>query len=69
MKTDTADHSSSNLEAHDSSVSWPVQSAQSAVRLFSSEQLFGTNSELQIQHRGECYHLRITRNGGLILTK
>lgn len=31
--------------------------------------LLGGRSELQIEHRGEIYTLRLTRNGKLILTK
>ena len=36
---------------------------------FRTEKLFGDASEIQIEHRGERYSLRITRNGKLILTK
>lgn len=36
---------------------------------FRSETLFGGASEIRIEHRGERYSLRITRNGKLILTK
>lgn len=31
--------------------------------------LFGRNSEIVLEHRGELYRLRITKNGKLILTK
>jgi hemin uptake protein HemP len=34
-----------------------------------SDHLFQGNSEIVIVHRKEEYHLRITRNGKLILTK
>lgn len=34
-----------------------------------SESLFQGQRELHIQHAGEQYRLRITRNGKLILTK
>lgn len=37
-------------------------------RLF-SEQLFGPRSEIEIEHRGSVYRLRITSLGKLILTK
>lgn len=36
---------------------------------FTTATLFGDASEIQIEHRGERYSLRITRNGKLILTK
>jgi len=34
-----------------------------------SKLLFGTQNEIVIEHQGEEYRLRITRNGKLILTK
>ncbi len=34
-----------------------------------SEQLLGARGELKIEHAGEIYSLRRTRNGKLILTK
>jgi hemin uptake protein HemP len=34
-----------------------------------SEELFGARREVQIEHRGETYRLRVTRQGKLILTK
>lgn len=34
-----------------------------------SEDLFGTAREVLLEHRGELYRLRITRQGRLILTK
>jgi len=34
-----------------------------------SEQLLGVRGELKIQHNGELYSLRRTRQGKLILTK
>lgn len=43
--------------------------AQFPVKLISSENLFDTGKEVLIQHRGEQYHLRLTRNDKLILTK
>lgn len=36
---------------------------------YSTEQLFGSASEIEIMHRGETYQLRITRQEKLILTK
>jgi hemin uptake protein HemP len=38
-------------------------------REISSEELFGSNTELTILHKGERYTLRITANQKLILTK
>ncbi|MFT3819408.1 MAG: hemin uptake protein HemP [Rubrivivax sp.] len=34
-----------------------------------TEQLFGPRSEVEIEHRGSIYRLRITSLGKLILTK
>jgi hemin uptake protein HemP len=34
-----------------------------------SVELFGTANEVVIEHAGEEYHLRLTRQGKLILTK
>jgi hemin uptake protein HemP len=38
-------------------------------RRFSSRELFGTQSEIVIDHHDDEYRLRITSNGKLILTK
>lgn len=38
-------------------------------RVFSSEDIFAGQNEVEIQHQGESYRLRITRNGKLILHK
>ena len=43
--------------------------SQFPIKLVSSENLSGTGKEVLIQHRGEQYHLRLTRNDKLILTK
>jgi hemin uptake protein HemP len=40
-----------------------------AVRRVSSHRLLAGERELVIQHMGSEYHLRLTRNGKLILTK
>ena len=40
-----------------------------AVRRISSQSLLDGGRELVIQHRGSEYHLRLTRNDKLILTK
>ncbi|WP_284402190.1 hemin uptake protein HemP [Dyella lipolytica] len=41
----------------------------SSVRRISSQRLLAGERELVIQHQGSEYHLRLTRNGKLILTK
>ena len=38
-------------------------------RRISSQQLFATQNEVVIEHKGEDYRLRITSNDKLILTK
>jgi len=40
-----------------------------SVRSISSESLLANSNEVLIQHRGELYHLRLTRSNKLILTK
>lgn len=54
--------------AHDATV---AQSAAhpGAVKSVASEELLGIRGELKIQHNGELYSLRRTRQGKLILTK
>ena len=39
------------------------------VRQVSSRELFGSERVLRIEHNGEIYTLRLTRNDRLILTK
>jgi len=39
------------------------------IRRISSQRLLAGERELVIQHLGSEYHLRLTRNGKLILTK
>ncbi len=38
-------------------------------KVYESPQLFGNNKEIQINHKGELYRIRITRNGKLIMNK
>jgi hemin uptake protein HemP len=47
----------------------PPRSAADAPAAIPASQLFQGQSTLVIEHRGEFYQLRITRNGKLILTK
>lgn len=35
----------------------------------SSQELLGSRQEVEIEHQGEIYRLRVTRAGKLILTK
>jgi hemin uptake protein HemP len=46
-----------------------VAPSVSPVRRISSQRLLAGERELVIQHLGSEYHLRLTRNGKLILTK
>jgi hemin uptake protein HemP len=45
----------------------PLPSA--VCRKMTSRDLFASGNELQIEHRGEIYTLRLTSKGKLILTK
>ncbi|PWK88699.1 hemin uptake protein HemP [Fulvimonas soli] len=47
----------------------PVAAVPAGVRRISSQQLLEGSRELVIQHQGGEYHLRLTRNDKLILTK
>lgn len=53
----------------DSAVRRCAEKAATAARRVSSEELLGAAGELEIQHAGLCYRLRITSKGGLILTR
>lgn len=44
-------------------------SGSDAVRVVSARELLGERRLVQIEHRGEIYILRITKNDRLILTK
>lgn len=45
------------------------QSAVEPIRNISSRHLFGDAPEIRIEHLGQIYRLRRTRNGKLILNK
>lgn len=45
------------------------RSVSSSVQTISSRDLLGARGLLRIEHDGECYTLRLTRNNRLILTK
>ncbi|MEO8103820.1 MAG: hemin uptake protein HemP [Betaproteobacteria bacterium] len=47
----------------------PARPSPARVNSVSSEELLGARGELKIQHNGEIYSLRRTRQGKLILTK
>lgn len=51
------------------SVSNNISETNKTTELWSSKKLFGQQREIQIEHLGEVYTLRMTRNGKLILTK
>ena len=38
-------------------------------KVYESLQLFGSHNEIQINHGGKLYRIRITRNGKLIMNK
>lgn len=59
-------HSSQPLTLASVDSSAPVASP---IRRISSQRLLAGERELVIQHLGSEYHLRVTRNGKLILTK
>jgi len=46
-----------------------LPTAHENTRHVSSQSLLGGSRELVIQHQGSAYHLRLTRNDKLILTK
>jgi hemin uptake protein HemP len=46
-----------------------AKSAEGEVRTLSARHLFGAGRVLRIEHDGEIYTLRLTRNNKLILTK
>lgn len=46
-----------------------LEQPTSSVRSISSESLLVNGNEVLIRHQGECYHLKLTRNNKLILTK
>jgi hemin uptake protein HemP len=46
-----------------------VKDPASSVRTVSSRELLGGRAVVLIEHDGECYTLRLTRNNRLILTK
>lgn len=65
--TDPSRSQSDNL--HDARSAKRRDSALATRTVYSSEQLFGSEREVAIQHDGSVYRLRITRQRKLILNK
>lgn len=63
------EHTLYNSDNLDHSESISLGRAVTPVRSISSESLLANSKEVLIQHRGELYHLRLTRSNKLILTK
>ena len=61
-----ADHASTTTQAQKPS---HAATRPGDVRLLKSSDLFGTDMEVQIDHDGTLYRLKITRQGKLILNK
>ncbi|MBC6943602.1 MAG: hemin uptake protein HemP [Xanthomonadales bacterium] len=58
-----------SLSSPESSSPLPVPPVSRTAARISSDQLLGGARELVIEHAGQYYHLRLTRNDKLILTK
>ncbi|MEX1826389.1 hemin uptake protein HemP [Luteibacter sp. CQ10] len=56
-------------EAHGRDKVVPLRPAPAAARRIESQRLLDGSRELVIEHQGAEYHLRLTRNDKLILTK
>uniref|UniRef100_UPI00339D5D78 hemin uptake protein HemP n=1 Tax=Aquibium sp. A9E412 TaxID=2976767 RepID=UPI00339D5D78 len=46
-----------------------IRPAEAGPRVYSSRELFGQAQEITIEHGGQAYRLKITRQGKLILNK
>jgi hemin uptake protein HemP len=64
MKPDETPVEVENLEAPS-----PASLSSRARRIIRSEELFGLNREVRIEHQGDLYVLRLTKLGKLILNK
>lgn len=58
-----------SADAYSRSTAPAPRAAPSTQRQFDSRTLFGGAQEIRIEHYGQEYRLRQTRNGKLILTK
>lgn len=67
--THTVDSISTELGAASAQVNTDLPRHLSAMITWNSDELFSGQRELIIQHQGEQYRLRITRQEKLILTK
>lgn len=47
----------------------PAPASRPELPRLQSRELFGSRNEILIEHQGETYRLRLTRNDKLILTK
>lgn len=56
-------------EAHGRDKVVPLRAVPAATRRIESQRLLDGSRELVIEHQGAEYHLRLTRNDKLILTK
>lgn len=65
----TANSSLNSADAYSRSIVPTPRAAIAAQRQFDSRALFGGAQEIRIEHYGQEYRLRQTRNGKLILTK
>jgi len=59
----------SSLDSSDTTLSAKQEIAPALRQRLQSTELFGTAREVVIEHAGEEYRLRLTRQGKLILTK
>ncbi len=57
------------LEVENRDAPSPASLSSQARRIIRSEELFGLNREVRIQHQGDLYVLRLTKLGKLILNK
>jgi hemin uptake protein HemP len=62
-------HHFDNAELQNSTLSEKQDTVPALRQRVQSAELFGTNREVVIEHAGEEYRLRLTRQGKLILTK
>ena len=61
--------SNSDLPTPDDQASLPLAPRAQPSLHYTTGDLFKGQSEIQIEHKGAKYRLRITRSGGLILNK
>lgn len=58
-----------NLSLLDKSMSLEQSKTNLGIKTFASSELFGSEKQVCIQHNGEVYTLKITKNGKLLLVK